>query len=124
MNLEPLHNMSVRDMMTRVSDFGRQKYFGWHAFDAQDIGTGPGDLTIAAARTGHGKSALLVNVMATWLEKYPEENFIYYSFEIPPEGMFLRFVSIFTRMAGAKGVDLSSDQSILTKRTGSGWSGC
>lgn len=94
---------SVSQLVDKIAIIGRQKKFGWKALDRREIGAGPGDLVIMAGRTGHGKSAALFNLLLHWLDAYPDQSFVFYSYEIPVESVLVRLLSILTRWRGAVG---------------------
>ncbi len=60
-------------------------------------------MAIVAGRTGHGKSAVIYNLLVNWLEANPEDTFLLVSYEIPHESILLRLLSILTRKHGSQG---------------------
>jgi hypothetical protein len=54
-------------------------------------------------RTGHGKTTVILNLLLHWLESYPNDRFILYSYEIPAESVLIKLVSSLTRKIGANG---------------------
>lgn len=94
---------SVHQLLDRMARFGGRKEFGWRALDQRQIGVAPGDLVIVAGRTGHGKSTVLFNLLAHWLDAYPEETLVLFSYEMPPESILLRLLAVLTRKRGASG---------------------
>ena len=60
-------------------------------------------MAIVAGRTGHGKSAVIYNLLVNWLETNPEDTFLLVSYEIPHESILLRLLSILTRKHGSQG---------------------
>ena len=95
--------VSVAAVMDRVRVAGAGKSCGWKALDHRDVGFYPGELAIIAGRTGHGKTTVILNLLLHWLEHYPEERFIFYSYEIPAESVFIKLVSALTRKIGVNG---------------------
>lgn len=91
------HTFSVNGLLNRVVHMSEAKPLGWSTLDRSNIGVNPGDLVVIAGRTGHGKSAVLINLMLHWLETAPSESFILFSYEIPPEGIFMRMLAAMTR---------------------------
>jgi replicative DNA helicase len=81
----------------------RQRSFGWRSLDRLEIGLNPGDLSVIAGRTGHGKSTVLLNILLHWLESYPEQSFLLFSHEIPPAAVAVKLVSTLTRKRGGVG---------------------
>ncbi|MCW5730080.1 MAG: hypothetical protein KIT20_04935 [Alphaproteobacteria bacterium] len=100
---DPSSPLSVSELMERIALAGRQKSLPWSSLAQGDVVLGPGDLAIAAGRTGHGKTALLVNLLAFWLERHPDQTFAFVSYELPPEAVLLRLISIFSRIEGERG---------------------
>ena len=82
---------------------GAGKTCGWKALDHRDVGFFPGELAIVAGRTGHGKTTVILNLLLHWLENYPNDRFILYSYEIPAESVLIKLVSSLTRKIGANG---------------------
>lgn len=56
---------------------------GWEPLDKLGVEFCPGELTILGARTGHGKTSVLVNLLLNWLEEDRDETFLFYSLEEP-----------------------------------------
>ena len=94
---------SVAALMDRMHLAGVGKTCGWKALDLRDVGFYPGELAIVAGRTGHGKTTVILNLLLHWLENYPEDRFILYSYEIPAESVFIKLVSALTRKIGVNG---------------------
>src|SRR5262245_15989921 len=97
------HQLAFEDLLGQVRGQARQRAFGWRALDRLEIGFNPGDLTIVAGRTGHGKSTVLLNILLHWLESYPDERYLLFSYEIPPVAVALKLVSTLTRKRGGVG---------------------
>jgi replicative DNA helicase len=94
---------TVTALLDRMRVSGRGKTCGWTALDQRDVNFHPGELTIIAGRTGHGKTTVILNLLLHWLEKYPEERFILYSYEVPSESVFVKLISALTRKNGVNG---------------------
>jgi len=97
------HLFAFDDLLSQVRGQARQRAFGWRTLDRLEIGFNPGDLTIVAGRTGHGKSTVLLNILLHWLESYPDERYLLFSYEIPPAAVALKLVSTLTRKRGGIG---------------------
>jgi replicative DNA helicase len=97
------HLFAFDDLLSQVRGQARQRAFGWRTLDRLEIGFNPGDLTIVAGRTGHGKSTVLLNILLHWLESYPDERYLLFSYEIPPATVALKLVSTLTRKRGGVG---------------------
>jgi replicative DNA helicase len=103
MGNESVGAFSVNGLIETIVKRGKNKPFGWRILDERDIGADPGDLVVVAGRTGHGKTTVVFNLLAHWLERYPEETYVIFSYELPPESIMIRMLSILTRMHGAVG---------------------
>jgi replicative DNA helicase len=93
----------VTALLERMRVSGRGKTCGWTALDHRDVNFHPGELSIIAGRTGHGKTTVILNLLLHWLEKYPEERFILYSYEVPEESVYVKLISALTRKNGVNG---------------------
>ena len=91
--MDTSNTFSVSRLVDRIVEHGGQKSFGWQILDRRGLGVNPGDLAVIAGRTGHGKSTVLFNLLLHWLETYPNEMFVLFSYEIPPESVFLKLLS-------------------------------
>ncbi len=61
------------------------------------------ELAVLGARTGHGKTTALLCLLLNWLEAYPEERFVFFSYELPPEAVLLKLASALTRRDASDG---------------------
>lgn len=94
----------VDTLLDRIKTFGGQKTFGWNALDGREIGLNPGDLALIGGRTGHGKSTVLFNLVMHWLETYPDEYFVFFTYEVPPEAMLMKIIAALSRKLGSNGM--------------------
>ncbi len=94
---------SVESLVDRVKNQPDGKRTGWGVVDALGIRFHPGELAVMGARTGHGKTTVLLGLMLNWLTVYPEESFLFFSYELPPEAVFLKLASTLTRKLGGEG---------------------
>ena len=80
---------------TRTRPEGRGS--GWSGLDtALGLSFEPGELSILAARTGHGKTTALVGILANWLEETPSgERILFYSSEETEARIFERLSALF-----------------------------
>ena len=87
---------SVERLMEETRNLPEGKPTGWNKVDAAEVRLLPGELTICAARTGHGKTAFLVNLLWNWLKMPPEEDqlFILYEAEEPEQRIFHRLMAL------------------------------
>ena len=118
MTTETIVAFSVSGIIDDLVRRGHGKPFGWKAMDDRDIGADPGDLVIVAGRTGHGKSTVVLNLLAEWLATYPEQVFLIFSNELPKEAILLRMLSILTRRQGTVGWSYHDIQRCLQGSTG------
>ena len=102
--MEGSSEASVAALMERMRVAGAGKTCGWKALDNRDVGFFPGELAIVAGRTGHGKTTVILNLLLHWLENYPNDRFILYSYEIPAESVLIKLVSSLTRKIGANDI--------------------
>ena len=79
------------------------KISGWDALDSLDVRLHPQELVVIGARTGHGKTTALLSLLLNWLGTYPDEAFIFFSYEIPPDAVLLKLASAITRQHGDDG---------------------
>jgi DNA primase len=74
------------------------KLTGWAALDNPEllgVNINPGDLVIFAARTGHCKTSVLVNLLANWAEAAdPDELLVFYSEEEPEVRIYHRLLAL------------------------------
>jgi replicative DNA helicase len=80
-----------------------RKTLGWKTFDSLELGMNPGELAVVAGRTGHGKSTVLLNVLIHWMETYPDQVFVLFSYEIPADAVAVKLASQLTRRHGQLG---------------------
>lgn len=95
---EPPFNVDA--MLAEVKSAPRGKPTGFPALDAKRIAINPQELALVAARTGHGKTTFLVNLLLNWLEAYPDELFLFYSYEVPLQALFLKNLCAMTGKSG------------------------
>ena len=93
----------VAALLDRVKVSGAGRTCGWTALDQRDVGFYPGELTVIAGRTGHGKTTVMLNLLLHWLERYPEDRFVLYSYEVPLESVYVKLLSALTRKLGVNG---------------------
>ena len=85
----------------RSSTGGKQT--GWAPLDRKGIRFHPAELTVIAARTGHGKTTVLLSLLLGWMRNHPQETFLFASYELPPESILLKLASTLTRNGGGQG---------------------
>lgn len=94
---------SVDGLVDSIKNAGEGKFSGWTALDRVGIRFHPAELAVMGSRTGHGKSTVLISLLLNWLETYPNETFILYSYEVPPDAVMTKMASALTRKFGGKG---------------------
>lgn len=94
----------VDALLDRIKAYGGQKSFGWQSLDGREIGLNPGDLALIGGRTGHGKSTVLFNLLMHWLDTYPDEYFVFFTYEVPPEAMLMKMMAALSRKLGSNGL--------------------
>jgi replicative DNA helicase len=72
----------------------------WSPLDKAGVLFRPGELALIAARTGHGKTSFLVNLLHTWLQAPldPEELLLFYSYEEPEVRIGEKLLSVLVRL--------------------------
>lgn len=78
---------------------------GWDALDALEVRFNPGELSLLAARTGHGKTSALVNLLLNWFRSpflKGDEVFVLYSHEEAEARIYHRLLSVLTAMEGGE----------------------
>lgn len=95
--------LTVAALLDRMRSAGSSKTSGWSTLDRRDVGFFPGELTVIAGRTGHGKTTVILNLLLHWLETCPNERFLLYSYEIPGNSVLTKLVSALTRKNGVHG---------------------
>ena len=80
---------------TEKAPVGRKS--GWATLDALDVRFHAGELAFLMARTGHGKTSVLVGLLWNWLRKSdPDETLVFYSHEEAEVRIFHRLLSLFS----------------------------
>jgi DNA primase len=75
---------------------------GWDTLDELKVRFRSKELAVLAARTGHGKTTALVNLLYAWMERKLEGPLVYFSHEEPPELIYARLLSRITAEAPRK----------------------
>lgn len=96
---------AVDRVVTDIRAAAEPKRSWWPELDELGIRFQSKELTLIGARTGHGKTTALVNLLASWLEHYTEERFLYYTYEIPIDALLLKMAAL-----------------VIRKQTGTTWS--
>lgn len=97
----PVFSVDRLVRVSRETRLGRPS--GWETLDAPEDAGGlglqfhPGELSLLAARTGHGKTSFLVGLLRNWLTTIPtEEAILFFSLEEPEVRIFHRLVALHT----------------------------
>lgn len=75
----------------------KPKRSGWPELDALGVQFHAKELTLIAARTGHGKTTAMLNLLLNWLEDWPDETFLFYSFEVPTDALLVKMLCAIMR---------------------------
>lgn len=71
---------------------------GWRNLDELDVAFHPGELAVLGARTGHGKTSVLIGLLRNWLESAAGEGsdrlFVLYSAEEPEVRIYHRLLAL------------------------------
>lgn len=67
---------------------------GWKTLDRLEVVFNPGELALVGARTGHGKTTFLVNLLWKWLEAGGDGKLVFYSSEEAEVRIFHRLVAL------------------------------
>jgi len=93
---EPPPWFSVDRLERESRELPEGKPSGWGPLDTLDVRFNPGELALLAARTGHGKTSVLVNLLRNWLRETEgtDEAFVFYSAEEPETRIFHRLLAL------------------------------
>lgn len=76
------------------------KLSGWPALDSLDVRFNAGELAVVGARTGHGKTSVLVSLLLNWLQPLAtapgDELIVLYSAEEPELRIYHRLLAMLT----------------------------
>ncbi|MEM7589145.1 MAG: DnaB-like helicase C-terminal domain-containing protein [Myxococcota bacterium] len=92
----------VDTLINKIRHATHGKQTGWAPLDDRGIRFQPAELSVIAARTGHGKTTVLLSLLLNWMQHYPLERFVFSSYELPPEAILLKLASTLTRVQGGE----------------------
>ena len=69
---------------------------GWPSLDDRGVRFQPKELAILGARTGHGKTTVLVHLLRNWLDRDLDGPLVLFSHEEPPELVLCRLAALLT----------------------------
>lgn len=92
----PLFSVDRLEKESKQTPKGRSS--GWLSLDEAEVFFNPGELAIIGARTGHGKTSFMVNLLVNWLKKAEDEVFLFYSLEEPEVRIFHQLLSLFSEV--------------------------
>lgn len=92
----PLFSVDRLEEESKRTPKGRSS--GWPSLDKAEVFFNPGELAIIGARTGHGKTSFMVNLLVNWLKKAEDEVFLFYSLEEPEVRIFHQLLSLFSEV--------------------------
>jgi len=130
-SLEPRETLppwfEVERVLGAVSRLPEGRLSGWVALDSQDLRFTPQELSLVAARTGHGKTSFMVNLLWNWLRQEDQgETFVILSCEEPEEAVALRLLVLASdryREPGERGWTLPVAREYLQGKDRSLWPG-
>lgn len=101
---ETTPRFSIESLVHELRRTSRGLSTGWRAVDELGVRFRPKELSLLAARTGHGKTSALVNIAMHWLEHEFDDApgpgpagqgaMLYYSHEEPPEHILCRLLAL------------------------------
>lgn len=98
--VEPPPPFSVDRLEKLSREIPEGKSSGWGSLDALEVRFNAGELAVLGARTGHGKTTVLVNLLLNWLEAAAEadsdELIVFYSAEEPEVRIYHRLLALVT----------------------------
>lgn len=72
------------------------KASGWKTLDDLDVAFEPGELALLGARTGHGKTSVLIGLLLNWLSASTKDRFVFYSAEETELRIYHRLLALLT----------------------------
>jgi replicative DNA helicase/DNA primase len=93
---EPPPPFSVDALVSELKATSEGLASGWAAVDELGVRFQPKELAVLGARTGHGKTSALVNLLRNWLDAELSGPLVFYSHEEPSELVFCRLVALLT----------------------------
>ena len=98
--MEPPPPFSVDRLDRESAETPAGKPSGWDALEALAVRFHAGELSLLAARTGHGKTSALVGLLVNWLKAAErgrtDELFVFYSAEEPEVRVYHRLLAYLT----------------------------
>lgn len=89
--IETIRPYEWESFLTDTKHTGEGLRTGYASLDAS-VTLPPEAVTLIASRTGHGKTALLVNLCRNMVEEYPDASFAFLSYEQTKRQVLLRFL--------------------------------
>jgi len=90
-------DFEVDTIIQSIRESKTAKLAGWPELDALGVKFHPKELALIAARTGHGKTTAILNLVWNWLDAYPNESLLLYSCEVPIDAVFIKLLSMAIR---------------------------
>jgi replicative DNA helicase len=87
----------IEDILASIRSAAAPKYSGWPELDRLGVMFHPKELALIGARTGHGKTTVLINLLINWLQSHPDESILFYSYEIPVDAIFMKMSATLAR---------------------------
>lgn len=90
-------HFEVAQVVEDIRAAAEPKQSGWPELDELGVRFHSKELALVGGRTGHGKTTALINLLASWLERYPDERFLFFSYEIPTDALLLKLTALLIR---------------------------
>lgn len=130
---EPPPAFSVDRLDEATRKIPKGKSSGWAQLDKLEVYFNPGELAIVGARTGHGKTSFLLNLLWNWLNAStdPDEILIIYSAEEAEVRLYHRLLVLASTLIDENGKGWSVNEvrdflreGPLARGQNYGWPGC
>lgn len=87
----------IENVLASIRTAAAPKLSGWPELDKLGVKFHPKELALIGARTGHGKTTVLINLLINWLQAHPDETILFYSYEIPIDAIFMKLSGTLAR---------------------------
>lgn len=111
---EMLQNKDLISALASVRTTKPARLTGWRELDALGIGFSPKELSFVSARTGHGKTTAMLNLLLNWLVQEDGQTFIFYSYELPVDAVAVKLISAMTRLESGVSISYYAARSWLS----------
>lgn len=90
----------VAELLERLARAPAGLPSGWEPLDRLEVRFHPGELAVIGGRTGHGKTTALLGLALNWRQYAPTGRVLLYSFELPPEAVLLKLLTMLVAQQG------------------------